>query len=326
MRSIVLLSPVTVATSRSNMKPGFSPAAWKRDWPSWHASTKARLGLGAVGRQVVVGGRGDHAGARREQSADVLGVGLDGVRLAGGVHDDVGAQSRRSPPCPWSPARRWWGAARTSVTSVQPVFCRVVHQHADQLKIRILNQAPAMRRDRRRRSPTAPPELPIERSWLRFRARRLLSPTQPTPCRFSTTKVYVERDRYRREEPSRGRAGSRRRPRSEHPGRAGEVQRGHGRRRRRVAVPAARELRAQSPVHAGWPEMGMIGNSGTDRRRSPRTPSTRSRRSSPTTSPSARGATRTSCGRCRVRPSWRCRNPNTRSIASCMNSRSRARR
>ena len=26
--------------------------------------------------------------------------------------------------------------------------------------------------------------------------------------------------------------------------------------------PLLRELRAQSPVHAGWPEMGMIGNSG----------------------------------------------------------------
>ena len=26
--------------------------------------------------------------------------------------------------------------------------------------------------------------------------------------------------------------------------------------------PLLKELRAQSPVHAGWPEMGMVGNSG----------------------------------------------------------------
>lgn len=41
IRSIVLLSPVSVATSRSSMNPGFSPAAWKRDPPVRHASMNA---------------------------------------------------------------------------------------------------------------------------------------------------------------------------------------------------------------------------------------------------------------------------------------------
>ena len=91
--------------------------------------------------------------------------------------------------------------------------------------------------------------------------------------------------------------------------------------------PLLKELRAQS---AGARRLAGDGH-GRQLRRRPADvhrllPSTPSRRSSPTTSPSARAATRTSSGRCRVRRSWRCRNPNTRSTASCTSSPSPGRR
>ena len=88
--------------------------------------------------------------------------------------------------------------------------------------------------------------------------------------------------------------------------------------------PMLKKLRAQSPVHAGWPEMGMVGNSGDG-------PPTFTAYTFDTvkaiftdTSPSARAATKMSSGHSRVRRSWRCRNPNTRSTANCMSSPSPA--
>ena len=67
----------------------------------------------------------------REQTADVLSIGLDGVRLAGRVNHHVGAQCDDGSPCPWSRVRPWSGGSPQSAPASRPSFSRVVDQHAD---------------------------------------------------------------------------------------------------------------------------------------------------------------------------------------------------